>query len=71
MKTFIYLALIGAVVAQERPVWVPTDELRYPDGPKTCKVDSDCQPDYSCLKHMWAHAGMSESAKGCWHVSVC
>ena len=71
MKTFVYLALAGAAVAQERPVWVATDELRYPDGPKQCSFDADCTPDHVCLQHMWSHAGMKESAQGCWHVSVC
>ena len=55
----------------ERAVWVAADNKYVLSSEKSCTLSTDCAADHVCVTHAWAYNDQYESAKGCWHKSVC
>jgi len=80
MKLTATFALLGLAQAIEntldesaaaRSVWVPADTIYRDVDDKECDSSWDCPDDFVCAGHLWAYNEQFESARGCWHKSVC
>ena len=55
----------------EVATWVDGKELYETRDDRMCKESNECGPDYVCAEHQWEYNNQQESARGCWHKSIC